>query len=221
MDDRVTTRSVGAAGRRPADREMAAARRQPLQERSQEKVQRILAVTARLLDEMPVEEITTTLITRAAGVSLSSLYRFFPDREAIFESIVIRQIEKLQALHAHTMAQAAVPSLEFSDRIIDMFAEFMRSEPGFKALWVSRALGPRLAGRFDALRQETRRLSMAFMERTQKGPVRPDMDVVMRVSAEMVDHVLKYALQQPAAEQPAIIAELKRVTRLAFHGRAE
>src|SRR5215471_3682199 len=57
--------------------------RAPQQSRSREKVARILATTARLLEQRPYEEIGTKLIAAEAGVSVGILYRFFPDKEAI------------------------------------------------------------------------------------------------------------------------------------------
>src|SRR5580698_4102037 len=62
----------------------ARARRNPMQERSQETVQRIFAGAAKLLGRgLALADVTTAMIATEAGVSVGALYRFFPDKQAI------------------------------------------------------------------------------------------------------------------------------------------
>ena len=56
-------------------------RRQPVQARSRETVERILAAAAVLIEDGGVEAVTTRAIAERAGVTAPSLYRFFADRE--------------------------------------------------------------------------------------------------------------------------------------------
>ena len=73
-------------------------RRRPVQERSQETVQRILDAASRLLGEIPLEQITTIRIADAAGLSVGAFYRFFPDKQAIIDGIAVRRIEDVRRL---------------------------------------------------------------------------------------------------------------------------
>ena len=60
-------------------------RRKPAQqERSRAKVRLILDTTLAMLGEGPADGITTNSIARRSGVSVGSLYQFFPNKEAIF-----------------------------------------------------------------------------------------------------------------------------------------
>ncbi|MEM8702267.1 MAG: TetR/AcrR family transcriptional regulator [Pseudomonadota bacterium] len=54
------------------------------QERSRAKVQLILDTTLQMLNEGPADRITTNEIASRAGISIGSLYQFFPRKEAIF-----------------------------------------------------------------------------------------------------------------------------------------
>lgn len=54
------------------------------QDRSRAKVQLILDTTLALLNEGPADRITTNEIAKRAGISIGSLYQFFPKKEAIF-----------------------------------------------------------------------------------------------------------------------------------------
>lgn len=63
-------------------------RKIPRQARSQETVEAILEATARILEEKGVEAANTNKIAARAGVSVGSLYQYFPGKEAIFAELV-------------------------------------------------------------------------------------------------------------------------------------
>lgn len=83
----------------------AASRRRPRQNRSQHTVAAIFEATGLLAAELGEEALTTRLIAERAGVSIGSLYQYFPTREAIVEALVkqerervIQQLDELLAL---------------------------------------------------------------------------------------------------------------------------
>ena len=85
-------------------------RKQPLQSRSKETFGAILEATARILEAEGLEAANTNAIAARAGVSIGSLYQYFPDKAAIFAEL-IRQAESglgdmLEKLLAHTAGQS-------------------------------------------------------------------------------------------------------------------
>lgn len=85
-------------------------RKQPLQDRSRETFGAILEATARILEAEGLEAANTNAIAARAGVSIGSLYQYFPDKAAIFAEL-IRQAESglgdmLEILLAQTAGQA-------------------------------------------------------------------------------------------------------------------
>ena len=85
-------------------------RKQPLQGRSRETFGAILEATARILETEGLEAANTNAIAARAGVSIGSLYQYFPDKAAIFAEL-IRQAESglgdmLEILLARTAGQA-------------------------------------------------------------------------------------------------------------------
>lgn len=66
----------------------------PVQRRSQERTDQILAATKALLLEMPAETITTTEIANRADIPVSSLYRYFPNVFSIFNALIEPIIEE-------------------------------------------------------------------------------------------------------------------------------
>ena len=67
-------------------------RRAPRQERSRSTVDAIYEAAARLLDDAGLEGATTARIAHVAGVSIGSLYQYFPKKEALFGALTQRAI---------------------------------------------------------------------------------------------------------------------------------
>ncbi|HEY9080506.1 TetR/AcrR family transcriptional regulator [Magnetovibrio sp.] len=62
-------------------------RRAPHQDRSRDALERILQSAADLLSEHGIEKLTTRHIAKRAGVNISTLYQFFPNKHAIVYSL--------------------------------------------------------------------------------------------------------------------------------------
>ncbi len=64
-----------------------AQRRKAKQQRSLDRTQQIMQVTSQLLDEVGFDDLTTILITKRLGISVGSLYHYFPNKQAILYAI--------------------------------------------------------------------------------------------------------------------------------------
>lgn len=112
-----------------------APRKTPQQERSKFMVNSILDATARVLVEVGFARLSTNLVADRAGVSIGSLYQYFPSREALVAGVGRRYAEekrnKLESLlyktsgknlradialvvNAIEAAQAADPELSYA-----------------------------------------------------------------------------------------------------------
>src|SRR5213595_458313 len=74
----------GGMTRRPK----TAPRRPPKQERSQETVAVLIEATERVLTKEGYAAATTNRIAEVAGVSIGTLYHYFPTKEALIEKLV-------------------------------------------------------------------------------------------------------------------------------------
>lgn len=108
-------------------------RSEPQQTRSRDKLDRILAAAAGLLAELPYQEVSTRLIAERAGVSVGSLYRYFPDRDSIAEALLAGWLDDLM----NTFRQSDPPSQagSFIEQAIDTYAEVFRRVPGFRQVF--------------------------------------------------------------------------------------
>lgn len=75
---------------------MSAARRRPSQQRSRETVEWIVEAAARVFEREGLDA-TTNRIAEEAGVSIGSLYQYFPDKHALLDELAIRHLEEGEA----------------------------------------------------------------------------------------------------------------------------
>jgi len=93
-----------------ADRTLT--RREPKQQRSRQTVDDVLEAVGLVVKRHGTEAITTNRIAEAAGVSVGSLYQYFPDKRAIFSAIHDRHVDDVRQVIEQTMAGCASAPLE-------------------------------------------------------------------------------------------------------------
>lgn len=72
-------------------------RKQPRQARSSDTVEVILESAARILETEGLERVTTNRVAENAGVSVGSLYQYFPNKQSILAELVRREQRVLLA----------------------------------------------------------------------------------------------------------------------------
>lgn len=89
-------------------------RKRPRQRRSVETVDRILDAATRVFDEQGYRRTTTNVIAERAGVSIGSLYQYFPNKDAVLVALAERHVDEVgEAFRTHLAAVARrAPSLE-------------------------------------------------------------------------------------------------------------
>jgi AcrR family transcriptional regulator len=102
-------------------------RRRPQQARSQEIVKAIQEACTRILATEGPDAVTTNRIAEVAGVNIASVYRYFPNKEAILAAIYERQLalegETLDALHGRAEEIDALPLEGTLRLLVDVYAE--------------------------------------------------------------------------------------------------
>lgn len=82
------------------------ARRAPIQQRSIATVEAILEATIQILDRSGIDALTTNAVAERAGISVGSLYQYFPDKQAILDALLTRQATRVQGMMAAALADA-------------------------------------------------------------------------------------------------------------------
>src|SRR3954466_3632405 len=104
-------------------------RRQPKQRRAQETVDVVLQGTVRVLGREGVDAVTTNRIAEAAGVSIGSLYQYFPDKKAIFSALHERHVEDVHQVIERAMAERSRSLDDFTRALVEGLADLHAAEP--------------------------------------------------------------------------------------------
>lgn len=110
-------------------------RNEPVQARSTARLAALLDAAAHVIDEIGYERLTTAMVAERAGASIGTVYRYFPDRIAVLQSLAARNAERVGE---RVVAEIRDPSRDTWQSALeagfDVFTAAFRSEPGFAAL---------------------------------------------------------------------------------------
>lgn len=104
-------------------------RKVPRQARSRALVEAILDAAARILSRDGREAANTNAIAREAGVSIGSLYQYFPDRETIIQALVHRHGHRIHAIVAGEGEPPPASLREAIERIVAAVFAAHRLDP--------------------------------------------------------------------------------------------
>lgn len=97
---------------------VTSARKTPRQARSKMMVETILDATARVLVEQGFSGTTTNRIADRAGISVGSLYQYFPSREALVAAVAQRYSETMKASLELLLVQTQAENLKTALRLL-------------------------------------------------------------------------------------------------------
>ena len=126
-----------------AELETRLMRRAPMQRRSTERVDLMLDVCATLLDRVGYESLTTKAIAEQAGISIGSVYQYFPDKKSMVRSLAVRYLEEF--LQRLDQALSGTPLREWRqlvDGMLRVYADMLDASPGFRAIRIGPAHDP-------------------------------------------------------------------------------
>jgi AcrR family transcriptional regulator len=105
-------------------------RKRPRQDRSRVTVDLILEATARVLLKHGFDGLTTNAVAEAAGVSIGSLYQYFPNKEALVAALIERHIEEMNALVLSELTRVAqLPMAQAVRAVIELTFRAHHVEP--------------------------------------------------------------------------------------------
>jgi AcrR family transcriptional regulator len=191
-------------------RPKGALRNAPTQARSRERLRRVLDAADEVLARDGAAAFTTTRIAEVAEVPIGSIYRFFPNKQAIIEALAVRYWSDFEDLVAGAAeADTVDPLPDPGGVVIDVLAAGFRARPGFLALWYGGL-------RSERVRDATRPAREAIARSTERilATHWPDALPESRAqAAEMVviagDGMLREAFRRDRRGDAALLAECK------------
>jgi AcrR family transcriptional regulator len=116
---------------------VAAPGRAPTQQRSRDRVERLLAVAASLIAAHGSDALRMSDVAQQAGVSIGSLYQYFPDKGAIIRTLAERYNARSRACIAEALAPVrdkAGLRRAFAG-LVDTYYGIFLAEPVMRDIW--------------------------------------------------------------------------------------
>ena len=197
--------------RQPAER--SPPRRAPTQRRSRERVERMLEAAATLIAKAGSDAMRMSEVAELAGVSIGSLYQYFPDKAAIIRMLAERYNAEGRACIAAELANVRDMGglREAFDRLIDIYYARFLAEPVMRDIWSGTQADKALR---DIDLADSRANGAALAEVLRR--LRPAADLAeLATSAFLLIHLgeatMRLAISVERAEGDALVAAFKQM----------
>ena len=121
-------------------------RNEPVQARSTARLASLLDAAASIIDEIGYERLTTAMVAERAGASIGTVYRYFPDRIVVLQSLSARSLgEFVEGTRATVLDSVHATWLDAIEASIVTMTTAFRSVPGFRSLRLGDVLDVRPA----------------------------------------------------------------------------
>lgn len=194
-------------------------RRLPKQRRARQTVDAVLDAVVRVLKREGFKAVTTNRIAEVAGVSIGSVYQYFPDKQAIFVALHQRHIEQIDRLVETRLIEHAASSLdELMRAMIEAMVDAHSCDPELYEL-----LATEVPHRADGSRDFAARLHGAFRlaiaSRAHQLKKNRDLDKLVFMVTNMVESLSHAALfrRPPRLSLAAAKAEVVRAVLAYLH----
>jgi AcrR family transcriptional regulator len=185
-------------------------RKSPVQARSSATVQAILQAAIQVLLKDGKERLTTTKVAARAGVSVGTLYQYFPNKSALLQAALRRHMDEVaEAVDRVCLEQAGKPLVQMAPALIEaFFAAKMRDVKASAALYAvsSDIDGAKIA---QQIGKRTHRAIVALLA-TAKEPLDKEPELLASMMQSMLNGVSRRLLESSAPEKhfPALREEL-------------
>jgi AcrR family transcriptional regulator len=197
-------------------------RKRPRQDRAKATVDSILVATARVLVKLGFDGLNTNAVAAAAGVSIGSLYQYFPNKDAIVIAVLDRFADHLaDRLGAEIEATMRLPWEEAGHALLDAQIRLFEEDADLLRIIVEQV--PRL-GPFDKLAALQRRLTdlIRVYLLVNRAAFRDDLDIdaTLWIITETVGMLsIKYVLDRPPIPHERMVDELAELVIGHIRGR--
>ena len=184
-------------------------RKSASQERSRLTVEALIEATARILMKEGYDRASTNRIAEAAGVSIGSLYQYFPSKEALVAAVIDRHTQGMMQVVRDALVKVAMRPIEEAAReLVRVMIDAHCVNPKLHRVLVEQV--PRV-GRLDniqAIDREAYALVRAYLEahRDEVGIADTDMAAFVCVTTvEALTHAAVVHRREVLSEERATV----------------
>ncbi|WP_327328248.1 TetR family transcriptional regulator [Streptomyces sp. NBC_01210] len=187
-------------------------RRTPVQQRSADRLARILDACAELLDETGYEDLSTRAVAARAGVPIGSVYRFFGNKRALADALAHRNLDSYaERIGGRLTSLPAADWRGVLDVVLDEYLEMKRTVPGFALIDFGSQI-PVGTPATGANHQVADRLAGLLAGHLGRG-ADDELRRTVLVSVEAADALLQLAFRVDPAGDEEIVGETRELLR--------
>jgi AcrR family transcriptional regulator len=187
-------------------------RNAPVQARSAARLTALLDAAAGLAELAHYERLTTAMVAERAGASIGTVYRYFPDRIAVLQSLAARNADRMTerilldiADERHGDAMAALQGG------LAVLVDAFRTEPGFASLRFGDVLDLRPADSAVAYSVLASQILAALTSRFGL-PAHKDLPTALETTVIAIDAIAARAFAGNGASSAAFLAQGPKVS---------
>ncbi len=163
-------------------------RKSASQERSRLMVETLLDATARVLTQEGYDRASTNRIAAVAGVSVGSLYQYFPNKEALTAALIARHVREMMDLIKEAISDMGAHDLESSmRRLIRAMIDAHRVDPALHRVFDEQI--PRMGSlvEIESVEREGFDLVKGYLERHRDEIRVRDLDMATSICITTVE----------------------------------
>jgi AcrR family transcriptional regulator len=178
-----------------AQRLLTNPRKHPSQERSRATVDTLVEATARILVRESFDKASTNRIAEEAGVSVGSLYQYFPSKEALVAAVIDRHKQELMRVVRDALAEVATLSLEESvRRLVTLAIETHRVDPRLHRVLAEQIPRTGRLKKVEAFNREIQALFRSHLESRRDEIRAVDLDLAAFVCVASIEAITHTAV---------------------------
>jgi len=148
-----------------ARRSLTNPRKQASQERSRATVDALIEATARILVREGYDRASTNRIAQEAGVSIGSLYQYYPSKEALVAAVIDRHTQDLMRVVRVALADTATLPIEKAVRkLVAVAIDAHRIDPRLHRVLAEQIPRTGRLAKVEAFNRETYTLFKQYLE---------------------------------------------------------
>lgn len=165
-------------------------RKKASQQRSRATVDALIEATARILVKEGFEKASTNHIAEIAGVSVGSLYQYFPSKEALVAAVIDRHNEEIMAIVRTALTEIADTPIDKAVRqLVTVAIDAHRINPKLHRVLAEQIPRTGQLRDVEAFNREIHTLVRAYLESRRKEMRKLDLDVATFICVSAIESV--------------------------------
>ncbi|MCW0000952.1 TetR/AcrR family transcriptional regulator [Pararhizobium sp. YC-54] len=193
-------------------------RKAPTQKRSRERVEHILSSASRLIAERGSDTMRMSEVAELSGISIGSLYQYFPDKAAIIRTLAERYNAVCRACIAKGLANVTTIGelRQAFSALIDEYYDIFFAEPVMRDIWSAMQADKALREIELAESRQNAALLADAMKRALPGEAMETLQTSALLVMCFGDCAMRLAVSTDETEGRALVEAYKRMAARSF-----